>query len=275
VSATSAVERHRDALVAELCRGLRVADSPADPGEADVVTVLDGLDDGLLDALEPLVASGTRLVLWIENRRVLGDADGAGPLEARRAFERFGGAEVVALHAAEGSLMLGEGSPGEARLVAVEEAEPEYAAGFLAAIGFDAGSLAAASGALRAVAGPAPSRRLLDLERANDELRRTNARLSRSWLGRTDAAAATFFHRYTNEVEELRAELERRGRRIDELEEVALRNDRLYQQEVAWHDAARYDAVDWLFAVFNRIPGASAAARFFGRLVVRARRSGD
>ena len=77
----------------------------------------------------------------------------------------------------------------------------------------------------------------------------------------SSATAAALVARYAAQLAEQRVELERRDARIDELTEVAARNDALYQQELAWRDAARYHAVDWLHDRVVAVPGLGALAR--------------
>jgi hypothetical protein len=110
------------------------------------------------------------------------------------------------------------------------------------------------------------------LRRANEELRRVNQRLTREWLGRHDAAAATAAFHHEREVAALREELAARAARIEELTEVAKRNDDLYHQQLAWHDAPRYHAVDWLRGRLLALPGVGLASRAAWRVGVVIRR---
>lgn len=95
------------------------------------------------------------------------------------------------------------------------------------------------------VAGCFPSKPVAtpaDLERANSELRRTNARLARAKLARADSAAATL----VAELEGQRQAAEEGGRlqaSYDELREWALDLERQLQEITAtrtWRVAARY-----------------------------------
>jgi hypothetical protein len=147
------------------------------------------------------------------------------------------GAVVLRQHAVAGHVLLpqaGELDPGE----------PPEAVVVLAGFEADEVERAVAACGVR-LGGSADLQRL---ERANDELRRANARLTRDWLGRYDTAAASVLGRYDAEAEALRAELEWSRGRIVELTEIAAHNDRMYQQERAWRDARRYHVVDWLWA---------------------------
>lgn len=94
---------------------------------------------------------------------------------------------------------------------------------------------------------------LLALERAVDELRTANVRLARAHLGRYDSAAASMVHRL-----EERYERER---------EIAIENDRLYQEARRRLQQPHHVAVDRLVRLLKRIPGGS-------RLVGLLRRGG-
>jgi hypothetical protein len=70
-----------------------------------------------------------------------------------------------------------------------EPGEREYAQQFIALVNF--GEKPANSAFMRLQAEPLNQRYVMGLERANEELRRVNARLARSWRGTADSAAAS------------------------------------------------------------------------------------
>jgi hypothetical protein len=84
--------------------------------------------------------------------------------------------------------------------------EPEYANHYIACVGIDAVLL---DGRVQVEAAPLANRYIKSLERANEELRRTNARLTREHLGKADAAAASELARRADrrELEEAFADL--------------------------------------------------------------------
>jgi cell division septum initiation protein DivIVA len=197
-------------------------------GQPDVVVQLDGAG---LERVAALARDGARYVVAVSG------ADAA----AAEAARELPGAVVIAHYEVEGSLLqLEEEAPGAVA------PPPEAMTALVVAGGFERERLEAAlreaGGALHAAGVEA----VRVLERANAELALANRRLARSWLGRTDAAAAAVLARLDEENARLRATLEVREARIEELTIVAKRNDDLYQQEVKWHDARRYHAVDWV-----------------------------
>jgi SAM-dependent methyltransferase len=220
-----------------------------------------------LDRLAELAAAGVRLLLSVPNSRAFGEVNAFhltdfGYDETRAAFDRFGGTYLYQ-HIAEGSVILPEGEAAgfEGAVGALDQGEPEYANTFLVAVGFPDGEPERAGAQLNLVATPNHNRYMLELAASNEELWRTNQRLAQSRLGKSDAAAASAQSR----IDALRAELERRDARIEELTIVAKRNDDLYQQQVAWHDAARYRAADRVVEAIRRVPGLAPAMRLLGR----------
>ncbi|MEA2282693.1 MAG: hypothetical protein QOK21_3300 [Solirubrobacteraceae bacterium] len=106
--------------------------------------------------------------------------------------------------------------------------------------------------------------RLRRLEQANAELRAVNLRLARGRLGSSEAAAATAQSRMQalrDEIATLRETLQARERRIEELTEVAARNDALYQMQLAWNDAARYRTADRAVELLGRFAVLRALVR--------------
>ncbi len=153
-----------------------------------------------------------------------------GYAEVRAAFAGFPGAAIVHQYLAEGSLIVVDGAGDlEARLHGLERAEPPYANHFVLVAGISDERLAAAHrGRLQLAVAPSYNRYMQSLERANAELRRRNTQLARGLLGKGDSAAPSYIKRTEErlaeldrrliEIEELRIELDHRGRTIVRLE---------------------------------------------------------
>lgn len=245
------------------------------PGEVDAVVafeVLEHLPDAAaaLDALRELAAAGVKLVVSVPNSRAFKERNefhvtDFGYDEAMEALRGLGNATILFQHLAEGSLIAPDGA-GELTGVTrgLEDADPEYANTFIAVAGFPDDAVQEATARLSVVATPNRNRYMIALETANDELWRTNQRLRRQAFGRSDAAAAAAIDRYERRLAEMRTTLEQRDFRIEELTIVAKRNDDLYQQQLAWQDAARYRAVDWLRDRVLALPGYGLVRRLLG-----------
>ena len=242
-----------------------------DPGEIDAVVSFETLEHlpdpvAALQALRELSSVGVKLVVSVPNSRTLKEDNefhvtDFGYDEAMEALRGLEGATILFQHLAEGSLI---GPAGGAELTGVtrglEDADPEYASTFIAVAGFPEDAVSGATARLGVVATPNLNRYMIGLETANDELWRTNHRLRRQAFGRSDAAAAAANQR----LAELERVIEEREERIEELTVVAKRNDDLYQQELAWHDAGRYRAVDWLRDRVLALPGYRFVRRLLG-----------
>jgi SAM-dependent methyltransferase len=215
---------------------------------------LDDLDD-VLTSLRRQAEDGMRLVVSVPNSRMLEEENpyhtfDFGFDEATEAFADFPETKLVFQFLAEGSVI----QPGEAgepvgRFTLGEPGEREYAQQFIALVNF--GDRAnEASAVMRLQAEPLNQRYLIGLERANEELRRVNARLARSWLGRADSAAATLVARVKRLEQELAEANERlrpeHERMIQALhEEIAELNRSIaeMQNTRAWRMASRF----WAF----------------------------
>jgi 2-polyprenyl-3-methyl-5-hydroxy-6-metoxy-1,4-benzoquinol methylase len=252
------------------------------PDAVDVIVSFETLEhlpriEDALDRLGELAAAGVRMILSVPNSRAFAEENEFhltqfGFDEAREAFARLGEVTMLHQYLAEGSLIAGPGGGLRGEVAGLEGAEPEYANTFIAVTGFAPEDLAGATARLAVLARPAHNRYMIELEAANAELWRTNLRLSRGWLGKADAAAAAAVARFEVRIQALEAEIEQRDLRIDELTEVAARNDELYRQELAWRDATRYHAVDWVRDRVLAIPALGALARFSWRAVSGLRR---
>jgi predicted RNase H-like nuclease (RuvC/YqgF family) len=102
------------------------------------------------------------------------------------------------------------------------------------------------------------------LEQANEELRAVNLRLARGRLGHSEAAAAAEQARMQvlrDEIADLGRTLLERDRRIEELTQIAARNDELYRMQIAWNDAARYRTADRVAELLGRFAVLRALVR--------------
>jgi SAM-dependent methyltransferase len=240
----------------------------ADAESLDVVVAFEALEhlprlEDVLERLNELAAAGVRMLVSVPNSRTFHEDNefhvtDFGFDEARAAFDRFPSVSYLFQHIAEGSIILGEGRAQDfaGDVGALAQAEPEYANTFLVAVGFPPDATDAVTAQLNLVATPNHNRFMLELEAANAELFRTNLRLSRGWLGKSDAAAASMQIRF----EELRARVVQLEARVVELDGIARHNDELYQRERVRMNAPRYRAVDKLRDGIASIP-------FLGRIL--------
>jgi SAM-dependent methyltransferase len=180
--------------------------------------------EDVLTSLEIHAREGVRLVLSVPNSRTLREVNefhvtDYGFDEAQEAFGRFEELTILYQFNAEGSLIRTEEPAGvDGEFVLDEHGEPEYANHFIACVNLTdrlrkIGGLAR----LQLAAAPDFTRHMLALERANEELWRTNARLARQHLGVSDSAAAAVQDRIRAAEEKaarLQAELDDANRRL-------------------------------------------------------------
>jgi len=223
---------HRDALVARICHGMRVLDLAAEPPEDavemldsqlaerfDAVVMTDGFErlpdpNAVADRLSRHAGAGMAVVLAVPNTKALGPEGGAnvrfGHEEAMALIARLGQPTVLHQFLAEGSLIrasAGEGLEGE--FVLPEHGEVEWAAFYIACVNLDARLAELGDGAYMQLAvAPQYNRRLAELERANRELWRENARLARDRLG-TSSSTVVAADARARQLEERILELER------------------------------------------------------------------
>jgi SAM-dependent methyltransferase len=207
----------------------------------DALVLFEGLEhleepDRALEALRFHAEHGMRIVLSVPNSKTFGEENphhvtDYGYEDAKAACAGFDDCVVLYQFLAEGSLIRGE-EPSElaGRLVATERSEPEYANHFIVCINLGEELAGRPDWAkMHLEAAPAYNRHMLNLERANVELRRANARLGRDTLGIADSAAAS-----------LLAKLDRTER------ELAAMKKRLREKE---HEADLHTWVDHLHAL--------------------------
>jgi hypothetical protein len=171
------------------------------PERFDAIVCFEGLEhlrelEPALERLRELAEDGMTMILSVPNSAGLGEENEfhVTDFSWERTLHELGsfpGATVLTQYLAEGSLICaaepGDGDP-EPRIELGDRREPEYANHYIVCVGVDAAPL---HGLMQLEASPLANRYLRDLENANRELRRANARLSREHLGKADAAAAS------------------------------------------------------------------------------------
>ena len=110
---------------------------------------------------------------------------------AKATFERIGAALVLRQYHAQGSLIRGDSDgplTGASRLA--DHVEPEHCNHFLAIFNAPEDAARTVSAQMQMVVAPEENTYMLDLERANKRLWRTNQELARGHLGKADSASA-------------------------------------------------------------------------------------
>ena len=137
------------------------------------------------------------------------------PDAARETFARFPDHVMLTQHMVEGGLITVPGAEEfDTRLVNVHDAEEEYANHYLLLSNCPLGALRADDWRMFLSAAPVHNRYMRGLEIANQELRRINARLSRTLLGKTAAAAAKRTSAVNQHVERLEQQVEELQNRV-------------------------------------------------------------
>jgi SAM-dependent methyltransferase len=255
----------------------------------DAIVCFEGIEhvpepDALLDELGRLRGRGARLLLSLPNSRGFEEDNefhvtDFGYESMQAAAERIGGAAIVEQHLAEASVLRRAGDSGEielrGRLRTPGEDEAAWANHWLLLAGVDDAALASASARLSAAAALNQNGYMKLLERANADLVRHNARLSRTWLGLHDAAAAAMVRR----LQEAEARAEFAESEAERWEDIADNNDWARQErenELKGLEARlagpRYAAMD---AVYYRLTAFKTGKRLvdgIGSLARRAKR---
>ncbi len=267
--------------VADALEHLRAAGA----GAYDAVVCFEGLEhvpdpDAVLGEIERLATAGARVLLSFPNSLGFEEENAYrvtdyGWEEVQVAAARFPDAVLLGQSLAEGSWIAESGAPdgpATAWLVGADEARPEWANHWLLVAGVDEGATSRARARMALAASPPHNAYMRHLERANDALRSTNARLGRKWLGVHDAAAAAVVRRLQERIESIenRADgLEARARAAEAAAErwkgIADNNDWAREQldrRLAQPHYARMDAVrDRVLSV----PGAVRLRRLLRR----------
>jgi len=198
------------------------------PDIFDAIVMLEGLEhladpENAIASLQRHAEAGLKLVVSIPNSKTFGEENpfhvsNFGYEDAVEVGSRFDRATILYQFVAEGSVIRSQ-APAEleVRFVEVERGELEYANHFVLCINCGSKESGLTSPRAQLTATPAHTRYMRNLELANAELRRANARLGREMLGVADSAAASILAR----VDRLTKELEEARVRIDEEERAA------------------------------------------------------
>jgi 2-polyprenyl-3-methyl-5-hydroxy-6-metoxy-1,4-benzoquinol methylase len=233
----------------------------------DAIVLLEGLEhlqrpDEAVESLKRHASRGMRLVVSLPNSRTLGEENPHHVTDydheaVAETFEGFDDVTILYQFLAEGSLVRRADSDGQdARVIASERGEIEYANHFIVCVNCGDRVAAADSGRAQLELAPVHNRYMKNLEAANEELRRTNARLGREWLGKADSAAASLLAKLEwerAELEQLLAGFDRSDpvtaerkslvSRIEQLHEQVLAQDRQLREMAGtrvWRLAGRY-----------------------------------
>jgi 2-polyprenyl-3-methyl-5-hydroxy-6-metoxy-1,4-benzoquinol methylase len=193
-----------------------------------------------LRSLEAHARDGVRMVVSVPNSKGLHEENpyhltDFGYEEVLAAFDSFDETMILYQFLAEGSLIRAP-EPGElvGRIVATERGELEYANHFIVCV--NSGSSLAdlpAWARMHLEAAPVHNRHMLNLERANEELRRVNARLARGLIGTADSAAASLLakvERTERELAAVRQQLAERERAERQEQELHAWIDQLHEE---------------------------------------------
>lgn len=167
----------------------------------DAIVLLEGLEHlpdpaRALEQLQVHAAAGITLIVSLPNSRTFGEENPHHVTDydfdsAMTAIERFANPTVLYQFHAEGSLIRSdEAGELDGRSSLEERGDPEHCNHFIVLVNADPGAGLASSRMQLAVA-PAFNSYMLELERFNRQLWRTNQRLARERLGVADSAAAT------------------------------------------------------------------------------------
>ena len=216
--------------------------------KAEAIVCFEGLEhfadpDEVLATLRDLAQAGTRIVISVPNSRAFEEENphhvtDYGYEQALAAFEKLGASHILFQFLAEGSLIRARhpGEP-EGRFVLTEHGEPEYANHFIGLVNVEEAELPVQDGRMQLEIAPLHNRFVRSLDHANRELRRANARLSRTTRGTFDSAAASILNRVGDVEERVRAAEEERDLWHREADKLQARNMALE------HRAARLEAV--------------------------------
>ncbi len=166
----------------------------------DAVVLLEGIEhlrdaELAIERLRVHAQAGLTLVVSIPNSRTFREDNPYHVTDfdydrAMDAVRELPGASVLYQFHAEGSLIRAADAGELAVSGALEErGDPEHANHFIVLVGAEAAP-AATSARMQLAVAPAFNSYMLELERANRELWRTNQRLARAYLGAADSAAA-------------------------------------------------------------------------------------
>lgn len=230
------IETARLALAEEPRVSFLVSDATAylrrcEPEDFDVVVCFEGLEhiedvEATTRELARLAGGGTKLVISLPNSEIWEEENPYHLTEfslsaATRLLERLGEHKLLVQNFAEGSVIVDPEDPGAAaapELMWPERIELEYANHYIGLVNFtEADTEGALSGKLQLAYAPAYNRHVRNIERANQELWRTNARLAWSAFVHSGAAAAARSKRQQRILDERDQKIAELSARVEEL----------------------------------------------------------
>jgi SAM-dependent methyltransferase len=234
-----------------------------EPVEVDVVVCFEGLEhlralDEAVDELARLARSGVRMVISLPNGEMWEEDNPYhvtrfGLHSATELFARLGDYVLLVQSFAEGSLIVDPDNPGRVpppELRWPERLEVEYANHYVGLVNFAGPEVRdAVTAKLQSTYAPAYNRHVRNIEHANNELWRTNARLS--WWAFTHSGAAA-----ASRTRRMERSLEERDRKIAELQhELAVRDEMIaeYAREARERERSRrHGLMRWVAGIDAR-----------------------
>lgn len=184
----------------------------------DAIVCFEGLEHlpdpgAALAAFRELAERGMKLVVSVPNSKLFEEdnpfhATDFGWAEAQAAFAGFPATTLLPQFLAEGSLILPPGATEtEVAVVLDERADPDGANHFIFCSNWGEEALTRAHrGRILLAAAPVYNRYVSSLEKANQDLWRTNARLGRGHLARVGSASPSHLAKLEARIDEARAE---------------------------------------------------------------------
>lgn len=258
----------------------------------DAVVCFEGLEHvadmtALVDELGRLADEGTTLILSIPNSRGF-DEDNEFHLtdfgfeEMREVADRLGRTIVLSQYLADASLVLPPDVSPEVELrgglVEADSADAPtevWANHWLILANVDVAQMREAHAGLALASTPQHNSHMRMLEIANAELRRTNARLARGWLGIHDAAAASAESRrikFEAQVAQLEAQIADLENLVEQERQAARADHDLMLEHQAALTAPRYRAVDAVRTLAFATPGVGSLLRLRSWMIQRRSR---
>lgn len=244
----------------------------------DVIVCFEGLEhvpdpDAVLAEIARFTKSGARAILSFPNSRGFDEENefhvtSYGWERVQTVASDFPDALLLSQYLAEGSWISCSGAADATdvagRLVGQDDAAPEWANHWVLLIGFDAAATIRARARMALAVAPAHNAYMHHLERANAALRTTNARLSRSWLGVHDAAAASVVRRMQDELDAVKVRARHARTEAERWERIAGNNDWGRRQLAEQLAQPRYLRMDAVRDRLIHLPGAKALWRLLG-----------
>jgi 2-polyprenyl-3-methyl-5-hydroxy-6-metoxy-1,4-benzoquinol methylase len=190
--------------------------SRVEPSDVDVIVCFEGLEhlddlDEVADQLARLAAGGVKLIVSIPNSETWEEENPYHVTDfsldsASKLLDRLGDAVLLAQNVAEGSLIVDPDDGGRDPAVTLrwpDRMEIEYANHFIGLVNFDPDTIRnSVSAKLELAYAPAYNRHIRNIEVANRELWRTNARLGWAAFSRSGSAAAAQVRREQSRLDE-------------------------------------------------------------------------